>query len=29
MILDFRTTSEYVPLIINGIWVTLLFTFFQ
>lgn len=29
MILDFRTTSEYVPLIINGIWVTLLFTFFS
>lgn len=27
--LDFRTTAEYVPLIINGIGVTLLFTFFS
>ena len=29
MILDFRTVAEYIPLIINGIWVTLLFTFFS
>lgn len=29
MVLDFRTTAEYVPLIINGIKVTLLFTFFS
>ena len=27
--LDFRTTAEYVPLIINGIGITLLFTFFS
>lgn len=27
--LDFRTTAEYMPLIINGIWVTLLFTVFS
>lgn len=27
--LDFRTTAEYMPLIINGIWITLLFTFFS
>lgn len=27
--LDFRSTSEYMPLLFNGIWVTLLFTFFS
>ncbi len=29
MILDFKTVAKYIPLIINGIWVTLLFTFFS
>lgn len=29
MILDFKTTAEYMPLIFNGIKVTLFFTFFS
>lgn len=29
MILDFKTTAQYMPLIFNGIKVTLLFTFFS